>query len=878
MSLKIWLPLNGNLKNQGLSSATIIASGAEAVSGGKLGGQTYSFDGSDDYISIDSSSLYDCFKGGESPFTIAMWIYFNETTGGRGVLFGDYNLSGAINFNLELNSSSNWNNDVRFYWAGSPDYRATNTAITSNTWVHLAVVYDGTQLKFYRNGILVNTREGTLSAKNKTAGVFYLGRDSRTGATAFNGKLNDVRIYDECLSDKEIKEIYKTLILHYKLNNSIKVKDSSGYGYNATVFGYLTDYVDSPVYDNCIRFDYSSSTYVVIPTINFSDFANNFTISWWSKIENMNGKMAWGFKDGNRLNLYPTSSKFCCNTGDGANNSYMSGSSTIPFAAYNNGWHHYVMTANGTDNKLYIDGIYKGTAQTYKGITGTQIILSGWDTGTSYKWTQGYLSDFRIYATALSDEDILQLSKTKMIIDNKQNLYTNEFKENNYAQLDYLESTGTQYILTNIKMKDVIRVDLKFQCLDTNTNQGIYGGYVWVRPSGYSVNLALSVCLHGNVNDSKFHTIIGDDRDVRSFDTSLHRVTILPSREIWDNGGGGSSSVNTVTTVLTIPIFALRNDNGAEGFKDFSRMKLYYIKFYNNSGQLLGDFVPALDTNNVACLYDKVTQQFYYNQGTGNFSYGSVTKDMRNKFKIQKNGILENKDFKECDINFPEEYKRLDYIEGTGTQWIDLNTKLPYQFRIELNMTITDASRVNRGFYGVEANDTKPALWLGTELSGSTGYSFYFKYNDITKSSSTITANNWNILHRVYQYRTGTYMQYSTDGGSSYGGATGTISDVLTDSLYLFKINGSSANPAKMKVYSLKIYAPDNTTLIRNFVPAEDKNGIACLFDIVSKTTFYNQGTGSFVKGNYITPESNIYYNKVQLYNNKVISNNFYEI
>ena len=35
------------------------------------------------------------------------------------------------------------------------------------------------------------------------------------------------------------------------------------------------------------------------------------------------------------------------------------------------------MTADGTNNKLYIDGVYKGTAQTYKGITGTQIILSG---------------------------------------------------------------------------------------------------------------------------------------------------------------------------------------------------------------------------------------------------------------------------------------------------------------------------------------------------------------------------------------------------------------------------------------------------------------------------------------------------------------------
>lgn len=867
MSLKVWLPLNGNLKNQGLSSATITASGTEAVSGGKLGGQTYSFDGSDDYISIDSSSLYDCFKGEEYPFTIAMWIYFNKMTGGRGVLLGDYNLSGAINFNLEINSGLNWSNDIRFYWAGSPDYRATNTAITSNTWVHLAVTYDGTQLKFYRNGILVNTRDGTLSSKNKTSGAFYLGRDSRTGATAFNGKLNDVRIYDECLSDKEIKEIYKILILHYKLNNPVVIKDFSGYGRNATSAGYLTDYPNSPVYDNCICFD-SGTPYITVPIIDFSGFADNFTIAWWSNIASMNGKMAWGFLDGNRLNLYPTSSKFCCNTGDGANNAYMNGSSTVPFSTYNNGWHHYVMTADGTNNKLYIDGVYKGTAQTYKGITGTQIILSGWDTGSSYKWGDGYLSDFRIYAVDLTADDIKQLSKTKMIVDNRQNIYTNELQENNYAQLDYLESTGTQYILTDVIMKNVGRVDFKFQYTDVTTDQGLFGWY----SSGET-----SIGLVGIADSLKFDCLFGDKRTMYTFNTSAHRATLLPGREIWDNSGGGSSGPRAITYTQTIPIFALRNDNAANGFKNYSKVKLYYIKFYSSSGQLLGDFVPALDTNNVACLYDKVTQQFYYNQRTGNFSYGSITKDMRNKFKIQKNGVLENKEFKECNINFPEEYKRLDYIEGTGTQWIDLNTKLPYQFRIELNMTITDASRVSRGFYGTEANDTKPALYLGTELTGSTGYSFYFKYNDAIRRSSSISASNYPITHRVYESSGGTFMKTSTNG-TSWGNVTGTISNVLTDSLYLFKINGSSANLAKMKVYSLKIYAPDNTTLIRNFVPAEDKNGIACLFDTVSKTTFYNQGTGSFVKGSYITPESNIYYNKTQLYNNKVISNNFYEI
>lgn len=218
MSLIHWWPLNGNLNDYGVKNVALINSGATLNNNGKIG-KCYSFDGNDDYLSMSSQDIFNCFKGGSTPFSLALWIYNGETSGFRAIIFGDYNTTGSINFNIELNGNQT-NNGIRFYWAGSPDWAASNSIITPNQWSHLVITYDGSKISIYVNGILKDTRNGTLGEKNKTSGYFYLGRDSRTGATAFSGRMNDVRIYDHALSLKEVKEISKGLVLHYNFEDS----------------------------------------------------------------------------------------------------------------------------------------------------------------------------------------------------------------------------------------------------------------------------------------------------------------------------------------------------------------------------------------------------------------------------------------------------------------------------------------------------------------------------------------------------------------------------------------------------------------------------------------------------------------------------------
>ena len=66
--------------------------------------------------------------------------------------------------------------------------------------------------------------------------------------------------------------------------------------------------------------------------------------------------------------------------------------------------------------------------------------------------------------------------------------------------------------------------------------------------------------------------------------------------------------------------------------------------------------------------------------------------------------------------------------------------------------------------------------------------------------------------------------------------------------LWLFVRNSPSVDGyARMKLYSCAMY--DGGVKIRDFKPCLDADGVPCLYDLISKTAFYNQGSGSFTWG-----------------------------
>ena len=420
MSLQVHLPLNkeGIFYNQGLADVTFTRSSGTYNSNGKLGG-CYEFSGqTGNGISASDNGFMSKYINNHS-WSICVWV--KSTSANTPIM--------CLSYGLRLFSGSNAY--VNLYNSTRSVYCHSGKATNDGNWHHIVATYDVTTNKIiiyvdgsYSNS--VNYTSGYTYSSSWTNGLF-IGRDPNNNTIDYfyQGALSDVRIYDHCLSPYEVHEIAKGLVLHYPMNDQYVesiVYDCSGYCNNGTVTGSLQVVDDSPRYKQSTKITTSNTIKTTVPILN-----NIYSFSWWyNKANFAAGDMMWGYADGNRINpLYG----LCFNIGDGFSSPwYVPGTTTKIKAPSGNTWHHFVITGDGSASKLYIDGLYYGKCINFKSITGSILHINGWSSGGDYR-TNGKISDFRIYSTALSEDDIKELYNTSAIINNNNTLEAYEFVE-----------------------------------------------------------------------------------------------------------------------------------------------------------------------------------------------------------------------------------------------------------------------------------------------------------------------------------------------------------------------------------------------------------------------------------------------------------------
>ena len=189
------------------------------------------------------------------------------------------------------------------------------------------------------------------------------------------------------------------------------------------------------------------------------------------------------------------------------------------------------------------------------------------------------------------------------------------WKIQNYIQIEYLESTGTQYIDTGIITdNNVVSIDMDIKPIDIDKTSYFCKTRSTMTNAGEAVGLGITFGSWSMLLPGYSYNYFGT--------ASTNRVQIS-----WTITLNGTSAVTgNLNKTTTDPTFFGANLIWRQD--TWKLMKDSYIDFYtckiylNNT--LVRDFIPVLDPNGTPCLYDKVTKQFFYNQGTGQFIAGPV--------------------------------------------------------------------------------------------------------------------------------------------------------------------------------------------------------------------------------------------------------------
>lgn len=187
----------------GEGNSGVISGAAWVPQDGKFGGALF-FDGENDWVTINDTDALDL----SSTLTLEAWIYPTSVTDWRSVLVKEragqpsaYGLFAANGLTpspagkVYLTNGSN----ERLYGA---------TALSLNTWSHIAFTYDGETMRFYLNGEQISSRvsKGTVFTSKDP---LRIGGNSVYGEF-FQGRIDEVRIYDRALRIGEIQKDMQT--------------------------------------------------------------------------------------------------------------------------------------------------------------------------------------------------------------------------------------------------------------------------------------------------------------------------------------------------------------------------------------------------------------------------------------------------------------------------------------------------------------------------------------------------------------------------------------------------------------------------------------------------------------------------------------------
>lgn len=373
-----------------------------------------------------------------------------------------------------------------------------------------------------------------------------------------------------------------------------------------------------------------------------------------------------------------------------------------------------------------------------------------------------------------------------------------------FKRLEYIQSSGTQYIDSGFIPNQDTRVVCKAQYTDTSGSEALLGSRYSTSKDRYDF------VMTGGV----FYSVYNNNTGMTTA-TATASVMVIDKNKNITSIDGVVFSTQTYASFQcpgNLLLFA-NNTNNTPGLQ--ASATIYSCQIYDN-GTLIRDYVPCKNASGAVGLWDAANEVFYGNAGTGTFTAGPVVPEI-----VDENEITE-----------------LEYIQSSGTQYVN-TVFFP-----------SESSRISFDFQSTGSTSDSIKAMFGARLNNDTKCfdmfvlptTAYPQYGANAYNAKPISAN---ILQRtVYDMNRNT----ATVNGVSVSFAAETFETGFP--VYLFTINDNGiadARPISGKLYACQIY--DNGLLVRDYIPAKLSNGETGLYEFVFHEFYRNAGTGEFIAG-----------------------------
>lgn len=205
-----------------------------------------------------------------------------------------------------------------------------------------------------------------------------------------------------------------------------------------------------------------------------------------------------------------------------------------------------------------------------------------------------------------------------------------------HREVSSIITDGASYINTNINPNPNYSIEMRFKLTEAGlAKDGVWDYLFGTRRSGYTSSLEvrfdnntsdkcpLLVTRSNNTTTTSTPENIPNSAAGVKADYALFKTFKLIKNQLYIDENlihTYSAAANSEHYLFPLYLFAV-NSAGVTYKTNMGRLDVQYFKMWDDKDNLVLDLIPVVKSDGTVCMYNKVNGAYYYNAGTGTFTY-----------------------------------------------------------------------------------------------------------------------------------------------------------------------------------------------------------------------------------------------------------------